>query len=156
VCRFARFVPGIVRALGFQLEEELSSMKAIHRVWLSTMLLAVIASCSVTQKGEPELPVPSALLVHGRADEREADTWAVRCAAGAGYDPRGIALFFGKQPVEQRDPFTWLQLHPSAPDRVEHVNQVIAREHLSGGRVGVEALAPIQRRLAGGAPVSWR
>src|SRR5690606_32382452 len=41
-----------------------------------------------------------ALLAHSRSDEHEADEYAVRYTAAAGYDPRGIAMFFRKLPAK--------------------------------------------------------
>lgn len=101
------------------------------------------------------------LLAHSRADENEADLYAVRYSAAAGYDPRGIAMFFRKLPGKNDNPKTqrllsYLQTHPATPDRIEHVNQVIAREHLSGAKVGAQELAPIKQRLQVGTPVSSR
>lgn len=100
------------------------------------------------------------LLAHSRHDENEADTYAVQYAAAANYDPRGIAMFFRKLPGK-KDPrvdrvMAYLQTHPATPDRIEHVNQVIAREHLAGSKVGVAELASIKQRLQGMTPVSSR
>jgi len=100
-----------------------------------------------------------ALLAHSRSDELEADEYAVRYAAAAGYDPRGIAMFFRKLPtIEGRwgKVLSWLQTHPTNPDRIEKVNAIIAREHLSGSKVGAETLAPIKQRIEAGMPVSWK
>jgi predicted Zn-dependent protease len=100
-----------------------------------------------------------ALLANSRGDEKEADTYAVRYTAQAGYDPRGIAMFFRKLPAKSgtvNKLLTYLQTHPATPDRIEHVNQVIAREHLAGSKVGKEELQAIKQHLQMGAPVSWR
>ena len=97
-----------------------------------------------------------ALLNNSIRDEAEADAWAVRYTALANYDPRGIALFFRKQPMRHRDPYTYLIKHPEFAERIEKVNQVIAREHLAGSRLGTEQLRPVQQHLSEGAPVSWR
>jgi beta-barrel assembly-enhancing protease len=100
-----------------------------------------------------------ALLANSRGDEKEADTYAVRYTAQAGYDPRGIAMFFRKLPAKSgtlNKLLTYLQTHPATPDRIEHVNQVIAREHLAGSKVGKEELQAIKQHLQTGAPVSWR
>ena len=99
------------------------------------------------------------LLAHSRADENEADVCAVRYSAAAGYDPRGIAMFFRKLPAKSgslNKVLTYLQTHPATADRIENVNQVIAREHLAGSKVGVQELAAIKQHLSMGAPVSWR
>ncbi|MBL8949455.1 MAG: M48 family metalloprotease [Myxococcaceae bacterium] len=106
-----------------------------------------------------QLLTNGALLAHSRADELEADVYAVRYAAAAGYDPRGIAMFFRKLPtVEGRwgKALSWLQTHPTTPDRIERVNATIARERLSGSKLGAETLAPIKQRIEAGMPVSWK
>ncbi len=100
-----------------------------------------------------------AILAHSRADEHEADLYAVRYAAKAGYDPRGIAMFFRKLPAKSgtlNKVLTYLQTHPATTDRIENVNQIIAREHLSGSKVGQAELQAIKQHLQMGAPVSWR
>ena len=100
-----------------------------------------------------------AILAHSRADENEADVYAVRYSAQAGYDPRGIALFFRKLPAKSgtlNKVLTYLQTHPATTDRIENVNQIIAREHLAGSKVGQKELQTIKQHLQMGAPVSWR
>lgn len=100
-----------------------------------------------------------AILAHSRADENEADVYAVRYAAKAGYDPRGIAMFFRKLPAKSgslNKVLTYLQTHPATADRIENVNQIIAREHLAGSKVGQAELQAIKQHLQMGAPVSWR
>jgi predicted Zn-dependent protease len=100
------------------------------------------------------------LLAHSRSEENEADTYAVRYAAAAGYDPRGIAMFFRKLPsksdAQAERAMAYLQTHPATPERIEHVNQVIAREHLAGAKVGAQELVQIKQHLQGRAPVSSR
>jgi beta-barrel assembly-enhancing protease len=100
-----------------------------------------------------------AILAHSRADENEADVYAVRYAAQAGYDPRGIAMFFRKLPAKNgtlNKVLTYTQTHPATPDRIEKVNATIAREHLAGSKLGKPELDALKQHLAMGAPVSWR
>ena len=100
-----------------------------------------------------------AILAHSRADEYEADVYAVRYSSAAGYDPRGIALFFRRLPtIEGRlgQVLSWMQTHPTPPDRIERVNQVIARERLSGPKIGTDSLAPIKQHIQSQTPVSWK
>lgn len=92
------------------------------------------------------------LLAHGRGEESEADDYAVRYTSAVGYDPKGIAVFFGKLLQKQgRTPqvLTWLSTHAATEDRIAHVNEVIAREGLGGTETGAERLAPIKQRLGG-------
>lgn len=100
-----------------------------------------------------------AILAHSRADENEADVYAVRYSAAAGYDPRGIAMFFRKLPAKSgtlNKLLTYVQTHPASADRIENVNAVIAREHLSGAKIGEAELKAMKQHLTMGAPVSWR
>jgi predicted Zn-dependent protease len=100
-----------------------------------------------------------AILAHSRADEHEADVYAVRYSAAAGYDPRGIAMFFRKLPAKSgtlNKLLTYTQTHPASADRIEKVNALIAREHLSGAKVGKAELEAVKQHLTMGAPVSWR
>ena len=99
------------------------------------------------------------LLAHSRSDENEADGYAVKYAAEAGYDPHGIASFFQKLlKLQGNTPrlLTWLQTHPATADRIAHVDAVIARDGLKGTDLGAERLAPIKQRLSASAPVSMR
>ena len=100
-----------------------------------------------------------AILAHSRADEHEADSYGIRYAAQAGYDPRGIAMFFRKLPAKNgtlNKILTYTQTHPASADRIERVNQQIARERLAGAKVGDTELKAIKQHLTMGAPVSWR
>jgi predicted Zn-dependent protease len=101
------------------------------------------------------------LLAHSRADENEADEYAVKYSSMAGYDPHGIATFFTKlMSKEGKTPkvLTWLSTHPATTDRIVHVNEVIAEDHLTGSDIGAERLAPIKARIpsVSGTPVSSR
>jgi predicted Zn-dependent protease len=92
-------------------------------------------------------------------DELAADVYAMRCSAAAGYDPRGIALFFGKLPSREGSfgpSRRYLHTHPTSHARLEHINAVIAREHLAGARLGAEPLAALKQRLQNEAGVTKR
>ena len=57
-----------------------------------------------------------AMLANSRADENEADTYGVKYARAAGYDPHGISRFFGKLLAMQgKTPrvLTFLSDHPA-------------------------------------------
>ena len=93
-----------------------------------------------------------AMLANSRADENEADTYGVRYAAAAGYDPHGIASFFHQLLALQGNSpraLTFLSDHPATGDRIQRVNQLIAQQHLGGGETGQGRLEPIKQRLRG-------
>jgi predicted Zn-dependent protease len=93
-----------------------------------------------------------AMLANSRADENEADTYGVRYAAAAGYDPHGITSFFQRLLAMQGDPpraLTWLSDHPATGDRIKRVDQYISQHHLGGGETGQGRLEAIKQRLRG-------
>jgi predicted Zn-dependent protease len=94
----------------------------------------------------------TSMLAFSRGDEAEADTYGVRYAAAAGYDPHGIARFFEKLArTEGKQPgwAAFLSDHPLTPDRIQKVNAYIAEHHLEGGGgTGGADLAAVKKRLA--------
>ena len=42
---------------------------------------------------------------------------------------------------------TFLSDHPATSDRIQHIQQYIAENHLTGSDLGAERLAPIKQRL---------
>jgi beta-barrel assembly-enhancing protease len=100
------------------------------------------------------------MLAHSRSDENEADQYAVKYSAAAGYDPSGIATFFEKLKAKQGNTprvLTWLSTHPAPADRIVKVNQAIARQRLTGrGETGAGRLDPIKARINARLPVSAR
>jgi predicted Zn-dependent protease len=91
------------------------------------------------------------LLSHSRADETEADEYGARYASAAGYDPHAFPAFFERlQKSEGRSPavLTYLSDHPATGDRIVHINQYIAAQHLGGANLGVEPYARMRSRLA--------
>ncbi len=89
-------------------------------------------------------------LAFGRGNETEADDFGAKYTAAVGYDPHGLVTFFqklaakeGKTPAVMK----WLSTHPPSSERVQHLNQYISQNRLSGSDLGAERLAPIKQRL---------
>ena len=73
---------------------------------------------------------PSGLLAFQRAEEREADYWAVKAMAAAGYDPSGLASYLGRvQPVTHSG--GPLETLPPRDERVAAIQSEI--RHLPAG-----------------------
>ncbi len=92
-----------------------------------------------------------AMLGFSRADETEADEYGARYASEAGYDPHGIATFFQKLIQTQGKQPGWAAFasdHPATPDRIKHVDEYIAANHLGGkgGTSGTE-IAAVKEKL---------
>jgi predicted Zn-dependent protease len=91
-----------------------------------------------------------AMLAYGRDMELEADQYGARYAAGAGYDPRGLATFFDKLRAKYGDTgpvMTWFSTHPSNSDRVNKLTAYIAANNLSGSETGGDRLKAAQAAL---------
>jgi predicted Zn-dependent protease len=91
------------------------------------------------------------MLSHSRADETEADEYGARYASGAGYDPHAFATFFQRlQQSEGSSPaiLNYLSDHPPTGDRITHLNEYIASQHLPGADLGAADYAKIRKRLA--------
>lgn len=92
------------------------------------------------------------MLAHSRSDENEADTYAVKYSAAAGYDAAGIASFFEKLVATQGHTpqiLTWMSTHPAPEDRIATVNKLVMDQGLAGrGESGAERLIPIKARIA--------
>jgi beta-barrel assembly-enhancing protease len=76
-----------------------------------------------------------AMLGFSRADETEADEYGARYSSAAGYDPHGIATFFEKLVKSEGKQPGWAAMlsdHPATPERIQHVKQYIAEQHLTG------------------------
>jgi beta-barrel assembly-enhancing protease len=91
------------------------------------------------------------MLAFSRADETEADEYGARYSAAAGYDPHGIATFFEKLLKSEGKQPGWAAMlsdHPATPERIQHVNQYIADNHLGGkgGTSGTE-IAAVKAKL---------
>jgi predicted Zn-dependent protease len=74
------------------------------------------------------------MLANSRTDETEADEYGAKYASAAGYDPHGLITFFQKlQKQEGKSPqlMKFLSDHPATPDRITHLQQYIAQNHLA-------------------------
>ena len=73
-----------------------------------------------------------------RDDEREADSFGVRYAIAAGYDPRGLLRFFEKlQELKGRRPSALeklLSTHPPTDERIRRIEHLIDQHGTSGGQ----------------------
>ena len=73
-----------------------------------------------------------------RDDEREADTFGVRYAIAAGYDPRGLLRFFERlKDLETRQPSALENLfasHPPTGERIRRIERLIDQYGASGGQ----------------------
>ena len=91
-----------------------------------------------------------AMLANSRSDETEADEYGARYSSAAGYDPHGLVTFFEKllkMQGSESKVLTFLSDHPATSDRIQHIQQYIAENHLTGSDLGAERLAPIKQRL---------
>jgi beta-barrel assembly-enhancing protease len=91
------------------------------------------------------------LLANSRDAEHEADTYGVKYASKAGYDPRGIVRFFKKLKAKQgKTPqlLVWLSTHPATNDRIEHVERLIHERKLTGGTRNEMRHAAVKQILA--------
>jgi beta-barrel assembly-enhancing protease len=104
------------------------------------------------------------LLANSRSDETAADEYGARYASAAGFDPGALARFLARISQKSGEPSgiaAWLSDHPTTPDRVAHLKEYIAANHLSGTRDGNRlnqikvalrnAGAPATRGIGGGA-----
>jgi predicted Zn-dependent protease len=90
------------------------------------------------------------MLKHSRADETEADEYGARYAASAGYDPNALVTFFHTlQSKEGAMPgvMVFLSDHPATGDRITHLQEFIAANHLTGSNRGQGSFAPIKARV---------
>ncbi len=92
------------------------------------------------------------LLAHSRSEELEADEYGARYTSAVGYDPHGIATFFGKLlSSEGKQPgfAKFLSSHPPTQDRIAHIKRYIQLNNLKGSDLGADRIAPIKARLKG-------
>lgn len=92
------------------------------------------------------------LLHHTRSEETEADEYGVRYARAAGFDPTALITFFRtlQQKTGQMPKLlTWLSDHPATSDRIAHLQQYIAQNHLRGGQLDLPGtqLAAVKAKL---------
>jgi predicted Zn-dependent protease len=75
------------------------------------------------------------MLANSREDETEADEYGAKYASAAGFDPNGLVTFFQKLAKSEgaaSGVTKFLSDHPATPDRIAHVQQYIAQNHLTG------------------------
>jgi beta-barrel assembly-enhancing protease len=90
------------------------------------------------------------MLKHSRLDETEADELGARYASAAGYDPNSLIAFFQTlQSKEGAMPgvMVFLSDHPATGDRIQHLQQFIAANHLTGSNRGQAQFGPIKARV---------
>jgi predicted Zn-dependent protease len=117
----------------------------------AVLSLALGKNPSLLQQLAGGIAAKGTMLANSRSDETEADEYGARYASRAGYDPRGLVTFFEKLLQKQgSEPkvLSWLSDHPATADRIEHINALIAENHLTGSDLGAERLAPIKQRLS--------
>jgi predicted Zn-dependent protease len=128
-----------------------SAQQMVNQMGLETVIgialgqnpnqLAQVAS-ALAEKG--------ALLAYSREDETQADEYGARYASQAGYDPHALIQFFEKlQKMEGQQPAfaKYLSDHPATADRIVHLQQFIAENHLTGSELGADRLQPVKQRL---------
>lgn len=64
-------------------------------------------------------------LSYSRAHENSADEFGVELSDAAGFDPRGLTLFFERMGGKAEEPPQWLSTHPNSADRVKTINGFI-------------------------------
>jgi len=94
----------------------------------------------------------STMAAFSREDEREADKYGVAYTVEAGYDPRGLATFFGKlmelEGDRQVTVFEGLMAsHPATAERIQVLEKRIARVGDPGGRVEAERYQQMRSKL---------
>jgi predicted Zn-dependent protease len=112
--------------------------------------LALGQQPALAEKIAASIATNGLLLANSRADEQEADTFGVRYASAANYDPQGLVRFLGKiQKLESgKSPPVWLSDHPTTESRIRDLRQYIAANHLTGSIEGGVDMQTIQSRLA--------
>jgi predicted Zn-dependent protease len=94
------------------------------------------------------------MLAHSRSEETEADEYGARYSSAAGFDPQGLITFFQKlQQLQGNTPgfAKYLSDHPATTDRIDHLRQYIAANHLVGADHDATRIAQVKARLGGGA-----
>jgi beta-barrel assembly-enhancing protease len=91
-----------------------------------------------------------AMLAYGRDMELESDTYGVRYANGAGYNPKALADFFETLKAKKGvapEFMTWFSTHPSDDSRIAKINKLIAVNGYNATNMGGPTLAEIKREL---------
>jgi predicted Zn-dependent protease len=89
-------------------------------------------------------PVPMGMLAFRRATEGEADYWAVKAMAAAGYDPSGLGSYVGRHAVSH-----WGGAFETLPPRDHRVAAIQAEvRQLPAGNYGAgEEFARVQAEV---------
>ncbi len=93
------------------------------------------------------------LLANSRTDETEADEFGARFASKAQFDPQALGQFLQRISAKSGEPpgvLVFLSDHPSTPNRVSHLQQYIAQNHLTGQRGDTSNLAALKQVLSSG------
>lgn len=102
-----------------------------------------------TQIGE-SIALNGVMLKHSRGAETEADEYGAKYASQAGYDPHALITFFQKlQAQEGHTPkiLSYLSDHPATQDRIDHLNEYIAKNNLTGHELNAAPYAAIKQRV---------
>ena len=116
----------------------------------AVLLLALGQNPNLLEALASGVAAKGAMLANSRSDETEADEYGARYSSAAGYDPHGLVTFFEKLLQKQGSEskaLTFLSDHPATSDRIQHIQQYIAENHLTGSDLGADRLAPIKQRL---------
>lgn len=96
--------------------------------------LALTGLAAFAGVGQGTLDVANAVasvtfqLPHSRQQESEADVMGLELMARAGYDPQAAVSVWQKMmAAEKSSPPQFLSTHPSAPDRIDHLQAAIPR-----------------------------
>jgi predicted Zn-dependent protease len=119
-------------------------------------LLSIFVPESRPFQGLTETALGVLFLKYGRDDENQADELGVKYAAEGGWDPEGVSGMLSTldrldaAQGSNRGVPNWLSTHPAPANRVEHVQQVIAKlpAAQSGGR-GERARTAFLERVDG-------
>jgi len=121
-------------ALAFTIGHEVGHVVARHAARMIERELKTEIAIAVISKNEQwskmlSLARDMVFLGYGRDNEYEADSWGVRLAYKAGYDPRGAIRFFQKLLKDEKGQPSKLAVffstHPPTKDRLERVEAQI-------------------------------
>ena len=116
----------------------------------AVLSLALGQNPSMVEQLASGVAAKGTMLANSRSDETEADEYGARYSSAAGYDPHGLVTFFEKllkMQGSESKVLTFLSDHPATSDRIQHIQQYIAENHLTGSDLGADRLAPIKQQL---------
>ncbi|MBK7861936.1 MAG: M48 family metalloprotease [Archangiaceae bacterium] len=90
------------------------------------------------------------MLAYGREMEREADTYGVKYASAANYNPDALAQFFELLQSKGDTPelLAFLSTHPTSAERVKNIRATITQTGAKGTDLGADRLAAIRSEIA--------